>query len=82
MDTAQNLDIAGNALPTEEWKNEGEMVEWGNKIKDLRNLLHENTKIQDELKETVREKDYKIEEMREIIHHLATALSKFINEDL
>ena len=31
----------------EEWKNEGEMVEWGNKIRDLTN---ENKKLRDMLK--------------------------------
>lgn len=89
------MDIAGNTMPLnipprvpvetmdcDCWRNEGEMVAWGNKIKELNALVKEKKEEVYEINERLARRNDTINEMREIIANLASALSKFINEDL
>ena len=64
------------------WKNEGEMLEWANKIKELQNKLREQKEEYVELQRKYDSKNFTIDELKDIIHHLAAALQKFINEEV
>lgn len=85
------MDIAGNNIginiPVESadcdcWRNEGEMVEWGNKIKEQREEIKQLQSVKLELEDRLSRRNDTIEEMRTIIQNLANALSKFILEDI
>ena len=85
------MDIAGNSIgipiPVESndcdcWRNEGEMVEWGNKIKELNAEIKQLQSVKLELEDRLSRRNDTIDEMRNIIQNLASALSKFIIEDL
>lgn len=91
------MDIAGNdttdmrlsspiRIPVETadcdcWRNEGEMVEWGNKIKELNSLIKNHEEEIEELKERVSRRNSQIAEMNDIIKNLASALSKLMIDD-
>ena len=85
------MDIAGNSMPIDIpvenadcdcWRNEGEMVEWGNKIKEQREEIKQLQSVKLELEDRLSRRNDTIEEMRNIIQNLASALSKFILEDI
>jgi uncharacterized coiled-coil protein SlyX len=86
------MDIAGNhingiTIPVESndcdcWRNEGEMVEWGNKIKELNSLVKNQEEVIDELNSRLDRRNSQINEMQDIIKSLAIALSKVIIEEL
>ena len=58
------------------------MVEWGNKIKELNAEIKQLQSVKLELEDRLSRRNDTIDEMRNIIQNLASALSKFIMEDL
>ena len=86
MDMAGNL-VGAITIPVESndcdcWANEGEMVQWGNKIKELNALVKNQVGEIDELNSRLTLKNSQINEMQDIIKSLAIALSKLIIDDL
>jgi len=70
-----------------EWKNEGEMVEWGNKIKDLTNKnkkLKTKMKAMKDIFKTIKEEKHRlvvlIDSKNQLIDALTTQLRDCIDE--
>jgi len=61
------------------WRNEGEMVLWGNKIKELNSLVKTHEDEIEELSERLSRRNSQINDMAEIIKTLAMSLSKSID---